>query len=612
MPRTSARQATMQSFFNCYLKEVGNYTILNQEDVSYAESPYYSILQTSPIGKAIHCPLKHHQMEFLVPLRYWSATERHLFSFPFYYRVNSATEFMSLDYVTFIALLTKELTIAQGLKEFPSDLVERIIQSCRQIESFVDARQQDQEELYGTDFHFLDAEQSLIFGHLMHPTPKSRQGLSDLEHHDYSPELKGAHPLHFFRAHLSLIREDSTTEDRATDLIKAELAADPDLSPEFKKEYCGSDEYALLPIHPQQATYLLREPHVQAWLKDGLVTDLGLQGGHWFTTSSLRTLYRPTSKFMLKVSVNIKITNSLRLNKYKELERGVEVSRIIASQIGQEMKEAHPTFQVIEDPAFLTLAHPDQEESGFEISLRVNPFQGDEGKHVSLIAGLCQDAMFDGQSRLARIIHAIAEKEQRSTSEVSMDWFRRYLDLSFEPLIWLYMRYGIALEAHQQNSLIKLVDGYPNHFYYRDNQGYYYCRSTFPELQRILPGIDEKSQTMCEDHVADERFRYYFFQNHLMGLINGFGVAGLVDEELLLSELRTRLTNHLPDNREPSTLLHSLLNDEQIPCKANLLTRVHDMDELVGPMESQSVYVRVNNPLTRGVQVKHELTSTNI
>ena len=34
-----------------------------------------------------------------------------------------------------------------------------------------------------------------------------------------------------------------------------------------------------------------------------------------------------------------------------------------------------------------------------------------------------------------------------------------------------------------------------------------------------------------------------------------------------------------------------------LPCKANFLTRVHDMDELVGSLETQSVYVNVENPL---------------
>ena len=35
-------------------------------------------------------------------------------------------------------------------------------------------------------------------------------------------------------------------------------------------------------------------------------------------------------------------------------------------------------------------------------------------------------------------------------------------------------------------------------------------------------------------------------------------------------------------------------------CKANLLTRVDGLDELAGPVESQSVYVEIPNPFMEG------------
>ena len=48
------------------------------------------------------------------------------------------------------------------------------------------------------------------------------------------------------------------------------------------------------------------------------------------------------------------------------------------------------------------------------------------------------------------------------------------------------------------------------------------------------------------------------------------------------------------------TLLDRLLDDATWPCKANLRTRLHDMDELTGDIASQSVYVRIANPLRQG------------
>ena len=46
-----------------------------------------------------------------------------------------------------------------------------------------------------------------------------------------------------------------------------------------------------------------------------------------------------------------------------------------------------------------------------------------------------------------------------------------------------------------------------------------------------------------------------------------------------------------------SSLLHALLYQETLPYKANLLTRLHELDELIAPVEQQSVYVQLSNPL---------------
>ena len=44
-----------------------------------------------------------------------------------------------------------------------------------------------------------------------------------------------------------------------------------------------------------------------------------------------------------------------------------------------------------------------------------------------------------------------------------------------------------------------------------------------------------------------------------------------------------------------------LLDAKTLRCKANLRTRLGGMDELVGPLETQSVYVDIANPFAEGV-----------
>lgn len=597
-----AERASMLAFFNCYLRETNNYKRSTKAQLLNDPLLDASKIEDVPAAEFVLIYLHHHQMEIIAPIKYWSLTDRHLFYFPFYYRAGESRQIRELDYVTLVTIITKELALEREAS-FPDELVYRLIQSCQQIESYVEERKQDAEELYQTRFNYLDAEQSLVFGHLLHPTPKSRQGLSDIGYKVYSPELKGRFSLHYFRAHQSIVGERSRLPESATRLIKNELMADPEVDTAFKEMYLKKDEYSLIPLHPEQAKHLLMDKRVRQLLQRGLLEDLGLVGKAYYPTSSFRTVYHPESSFMLKFSVKVKITNSVRLNKYKELERGVEITRILDSEIGSNLRLRYPQFYIVQDPAFITINLPGTEESGFEVVLRENPFKGGDKENVTLLAGLCQDAMPGYKPRLANIINELAAKEDRDPETVSLDWFKKYLSISLQPMMWLYLKHGIALEAHQQNSLVQLKDGYPHRFFYRDNQGYYYCESTFPYLERLLPGVNKRSHTLCADHVADERLRYYLFINHLFGLINAFGCCGLVQEEVLLAELRQQLSQWKPKNRPSSRLIESLLHDKWLPGKANLLTRFYDMDELTGPMESQSVYVKIANPLLKGGMV---------
>ncbi len=61
---------------------------------------------------------------------------------------------------------------------------------------------------------FLAAEQALLLGHPLHPTPKSREGLSEAEARRYSPELRGSFPLHWMAVAPSLLATDSAWTER--------------------------------------------------------------------------------------------------------------------------------------------------------------------------------------------------------------------------------------------------------------------------------------------------------------------------------------------------------------------------------------------------------------
>ncbi|WP_100400984.1 IucA/IucC family protein [Bacillus sp. FJAT-44742] len=575
----SPEHASLQCFLNCYIRETGNGTFLTN----------------SQHGQGLDLFLENQGIQFFFPVRYISPTERHLFDFPGYYRTTFEKKWNETDVTTVVSLLLKELSIQYESSAHLSETVQRVLMSLDNMTTFFTHREQEGANPYTSDRTFIESEQSLLIGHLLHPTPKSRQGMDEQELLTYSPETRGTFHLHYLLVHKSIVETGSSGEQSPTHLMKEILLE------EEQKEMVSDENFVWFPLHPLQAKHLLQTEKVKDLLALGLLINAGPMGKKVTATSSIRTVYLEEADVMLKLSIPVKVTNSLRVNKKHELERGLEVCQLLESNLGTQLRDYFPNFHIINDPSYITVI--DQEETGFEVIFRENPFKGEKAKHTSLLAGLTQDPVRQEKSYLAQVIHKIASEEQREIKEVSKDWFTQYLTISLHPVLWLYFTHGIALEAHQQNSIVRLENGYPVSFYYRDNQGYYFCQSKESHLQTFLPQLNEKSDTVCRDEIADERLRYYFFFNHLFGLINSFGTSGLSEEEVLLEILRRELQDlQVMAYGSSSSLIDSLLHEESLPCKANLLTRFYDMDELEGDLASQSVYTLVKNPLVQKVR----------
>jgi len=312
-PAERADGATVHAFLNCYLREIGDYTV-SEEFVGGVEPGPEGLLQTR---------LPEQGIDVLAPLEYRSPTERHLFEPPIRYRLPDGPVCRA-DAATLASLVVKDLALERACGSVPAELLERVLRSKQNVELFVRARKDDDACLYDEQLSFRDAEQALVFGHHRHPTPKSRQGIAARNRETYTPELRGSFPLHYFRADPDLVASDSALDQRATTWAKDALRDDDSVSAAFVEEHVDSGD-ALLPVHPWQAEYLLDQPHVRRHLGDG-IEHLGAVGRKFYPTTSVRTLYAPDAPFMVKSSLHVQITNSVRTNKRPELDRGVAVA----------------------------------------------------------------------------------------------------------------------------------------------------------------------------------------------------------------------------------------------------------------------------------------------
>lgn len=440
---------------------------------------------------------------------------------------------------------------------------------------------------------FIKAEQALAFGHWQHPTPKSRQGCSDWQQKLFSPELEGRFQLFLFAVNNDLILQQSEDNQTSTQLIH-----------EIYSKECvllKSNE-SLIPLHPLQANYLQYQEPIKELIKSKKIRALGHHGPFFSATSSVRTVYNEDLPWMFKLSIPVKLTNSLRVNKIHELYAGSLMSRLLRSL---DVKNSFTRFSFIEDPAWITLnlsndKNSCDKESGFECILRENIFKQTDNRNVNCIAYLSQEALPNEKypSKLAEIVTNYAQDQSLSLSEAALRWFEQYWLCAIEPCIDIYDKHGIALEAHQQNVLLELEDNLPVKAYFRDNQGFYLSKERKKELCHKLNELSENFDLFYSEAMINPRFSYYLFINQIFSIVHRLGADGLIQERSLIRFLINRL------REKSSRLLNSglglvdyLLKSPTLARKANLLTRVKDIDELEAEQEL-AVYIDYDNPIS--------------
>lgn len=582
-----AENATFQAFFNSFIREVDIGQCIRTED--WIIENRSSILLNGPYILELELPQQ--EIILAIEVNYRSKVGRHVLGTPLKY-CQKGKQWYREEKLTLMMTLVQELHLMatsnrdHDLASHYDELILRLIGSYQTMQRYIEARLENSHTLYSANSSFIETEQSLLFGHWFHPTPKSRQGMSYWQHKSFAPELAGSFQLHYFQIDFSMIKEESIITESASELLKkALIKSSPALH--ISKEAC------IVPMHPLQAQWLLHQDHVKDAINRGLIKNLGTLGKNYTATSSLRTVYQDDEEYMLKFSIPVKVTNSLRVNQQHELKAGVVMARLWKKL---SFIETYPAFQIIDDPGYITVDFPHQKKSGFEVIIRSNPFPKGRDKGISSIAAIAQDPLPNQQSRLYQLIMKVAKRDHRSIEDVSLKWFEKYWDCAIDPLIRLYDEHGIALEAHQQNSVLDVSEVYPKTYFYRDNQGYYLSENHKQYLCHMEPSLLETPELFYNDSLIQERFTYYLVMNQLFSVIYRFGADGLISEDILLQWSTDKL--HLLEKElkgQGKQLVHTLLHEDKLSYKANLLTRLHDVDELTAKLE-QAIYTKVNNP----------------
>lgn len=600
-----AEYASFHAFINAYLREI--------DAGVWRSKSQFLVLSDFPYelegDHVIELRLPENQLRIVMDVAYQSTVGRHHFHAVYVCtelcKGSAAKEFSNswqpADIIYLLIALVREIyqqqndisitrgDLSDSIRINEVELLSRLLGSYQTMTHFLNQRTGDA-ALRSLDF--INSEQSILYGHWLHPTPKSQQGIAFWQQAVYSPELCGRFKLHYFSVDKSLIKEGSSLAQSTSEIIVSEVSRYDSIA--------LADDQVLIPVHPLQAPNLLLEEWVKNLIAEGRLNYLGEMGGNYTATSSVRTVASEASDWMVKLSIPVKITNSLRTNKRRELEDGMVIERYL-KHIG--FLANHPQFKVVDDPAYITINHPEdpQLDSGFEVVLRRNLFTEEKGQGICSILTLVQDPIPNadgtaGTSLLNNIILDLAKAENRVLDQVAIDWFDRYWNCAIESILSLYDSYGIALEAHQQNSLLDVSAGYPSSYYYRDNQGFYLSEHFEAELAEVGQELNLTNIFYNDDKIFTA-ISYYVFVNQLFAVIYRLGADGLIDEDILVERSRQHLLLLQKTMQGVGKdFITYILSSERLDYKTNLLARVNNIDELQEGME-HAVYSTIVNPL---------------
>ncbi|MGW7440383.1 IucA/IucC family protein [Streptomyces sp. NPDC054849] len=374
---------------------------------------------------------------------------------------------------------------------------------------------------------YLLSEQSLVMGHPHHPAPKARGGAPAARWLPYAPEAHARFPLVFLA-----LREDQTAEEggpTASDAIDSLAEAlDGPRAP------AG---YRLLPAHPWQLELVGEQPAVREAFADGRLLRLGEGRRPAWPTASIRSLYvpEPAADLFVKFSLDVRITNDVRRLWRHDLLKLRRTDAAVEAGFAALRRATGSDAAWLADRGYRTAAFAFE-----ELAVLVR-----DGLHAHTVPGATP-----------LLAAALAEGYAGSPPAGGADpvrWWRAYLSQVVPPVLELFARHGVVLEAHLQNTLVAVdAAGLPVQALFRDAEGV-----------KLLPDLSRAD--------AWQRLVYCLVVNNLAeiaGMLAGRhpDISPLLWPAAREEFLRYRVTRGLPE-------IDELLAAPVLPAKTNLLLR---------------------------------------
>ncbi|TRN38509.1 siderophore synthetase [Staphylococcus pseudintermedius] len=419
-------------------------------------------------------------------------------------------------------------------------------------------------------------------GHPSHPLTKTKLPLNAEEIQQYAPEFMKIIPLKMVLVRKALLK--STTMTGEEDFVLRKMFPDKESQlRQWMQTYEGTlDDYRIILVHPWQYTNVITTRFKTMIAQhDVIPTPFTVDSKATLSFRTMRLLHYP---YHVKLPVNVQATSAVRTVSTVTTVDGPKLSYQL-----QDMLDIYPTLTVASEPYG---AHIDVEADlarQFAMIVRHSPEVHTHDYTQLVTAVLTQVNPVDGQVVVDSLIEYLYGD---MNGETIQQFMRQYMEALIPPLIAYIQQYGIALEAHQQNTILQMdKENETLSFIVRDLGG----SRIYPEtLKQTVPDFEITNDSLVSDKIEAviAKFQHAVIQNQLGTLIHHFHHKHQIDEATLYTIAAAEIEASIDPTRPHADALKRILFGEKMTVKALLNMR---MEQKV----KQYVQIDIKNPLER-------------
>ncbi|PHA01886.1 IucA/IucC [Bacillus pseudomycoides] len=429
-------------------------------------------------------------------------------------------------------------------------------------------------------------ESLVIEGHPLHPSTKTKLGLSKEEVKRYAPEFEQVVPLYVLLVHkdVTVVTGDSFEKpvlyENLPDLYETASQILVSRGEKIK------DYYPFL-VHPWQYEHVLTEEYGED-LEEGRIIPIPYQLSSK-ATLSFRTMNLLELPYHVKLPVRAQATSAVRTVSPEITVNGPILSTLFDKIYAKE-KELSQSVIVVRERVGATFTKNDDYHLGRNLAfiLRESPnVYRQEGELLWVGASLtANNPLKEGEPIIVDMMRTYFETETIGKKEV-FHYVAHYTEKVMIPLLQFVLQYGIALEGHMQNSIIVTKGGEVQRIFVRDLGGVRIHKKT---LAKVVDISEIKEAVVFTDDMNEvyNKFIHSVLQNHFGDVL--FTLAHSIDdvqEKELWRIVAAIVADYMVDATEEQK---AAIFAKQIETKALFSMRIQDQAK-------SYLYTSFHNPL---------------